>query len=55
MTIQPQRIGESPIRWLEEAEPGLELAGWLMAYSDVPILGYDRVVVLRAHQRMASH
>ncbi|MGB5168198.1 MAG: DUF222 domain-containing protein, partial [Acidimicrobiia bacterium] len=55
MTIQPQRIAESTIRWLEEVEPGLELAGWLMAYSDVPLSGYDRVVVLRAHQRMASH
>ena len=55
MTTQPQRIAESTIRWLEEVEPGLELAGWLMAYSDVRMSGYDRIVVLRAHQRMASH
>ena len=49
------RLAESTIRWLEEVEPGLELAGWLMAYSDVRMSGYDRIVVLRAHQRMASH
>ena len=55
MTTQPQRIAESTVRWLEEVEPGLELAGWLMAYSDVRMSGYDRIVVLRAHQRMASH
>jgi len=55
MTIQPQRIAESTIRWLEEVEPGLELAGWLMAFSDEPLSGYDRIVVLRAHQRLASH
>ena len=55
MTIQPQRIAESTIHWLEEVEPGLELAGWLMAFSDEPLSGYDRIVVLRAHQRLASH
>ena len=49
------RLAESTIRWLEEVEPGLELAGWLMAYSDVRMSGYDRIVVLRAHQRMAYH
>ena len=55
MTTQPKRLAESTVHWLEDVEPGLELAGWLMAYGDVPISGYDRVVVLRAHQRMASH
>jgi len=55
MTTQPNRLAESTVRWLEDVEPGLELAGWLMAYSDVPISGYDRIAVLRAHQRMASH
>jgi hypothetical protein len=55
MEAQPTRIAESTIRWLEEVEPELELAGWLMAYSDEPLSGYDRIVVLRAHQRLASH
>jgi hypothetical protein len=55
MTTQSMCIAESTIRWLEEVEPGLELAGWLMAFSDEPISGYDRIVVLRAHQRLASH
>jgi hypothetical protein len=55
MTEASIRLAETTIRWLEETEPGLELAGWLMAHSDVRLSGYDRVVVLRAHQRMASH
>lgn len=55
MATQLNRLAESTVRWLEEVEPGLELAGWLMAYSDVRLSEYDRIVVLRAHQRMASH
>ena len=55
MTTQPNRLAESTVRWLEEVEPGLELAGWLMAFGDEPLSGYDRIVVLRAHQRLASH
>ena len=53
--MESTRLAESTIRWLEETEPGLELAGWLTAHSDVRLSGYDRIVVLRAHQRMASH
>jgi hypothetical protein len=55
MTTESTRLAESTIRWLEDVEPGLELAGWLMAFTDVRMSGYDRIVVLRAHQRMASH
>ena len=55
MTTESTHLAESTVCWLEEVEPGLELAGWLMAYSDVRMSGYDRIVVLRAHQRMASH
>ena len=55
MATQLNRLAESTVRWLEEVDPGLELAGWLMSYSDVRLSGYDRIVVLRAHQRMASH
>ncbi len=50
MTTESTHLAESTVCWLEEVEPGLELAGWLMAYSDVRMSGYDRIVVLRAHQ-----
>ena len=36
-------------------EPGPVLAGWLSSIDVAAVSGYDRVVVLRAHQRMASH
>ncbi|MEA2057472.1 MAG: HNH endonuclease, partial [Actinomycetota bacterium] len=36
-------------------EPGPVLAGWLSSIDVETVSGHDRVVVLRAHQRMASH
>jgi hypothetical protein len=40
---------------LDAMEPGPVLAGWLSSIDVAAVSGYDRVVVLRAHQRMASH
>ena len=40
---------------LDEIEPGSVLAALLSAIDVDRLTGYDRVVVLRAHQRMASH
>jgi len=40
---------------LDEMQPGPVLAGFLSAIDVTTVSGYDRVVVLRAHQRMASH
>jgi hypothetical protein len=40
---------------LDEMQPGPVLAGWLSAVDVDGLSGHDRVVVLRAHQRMASH
>ena len=52
MTTESTHLAESTIRWLEDVEPGLELAGWLMAYSDVRMSGYDRIVVLRDRRQV---
>jgi hypothetical protein len=40
---------------LDVMEPGPVLAGWLASIDVDAVSGHDRVVVLRAHQRMASH
>jgi hypothetical protein len=40
---------------LDEMEPGLILASFLATVEGEEVSGYDRVVVLRAHQRMASY
>ncbi len=40
---------------LDEIEPGPQLAGFLASVDVDAVSGYDRIVVLRAHQRMASH
>lgn len=40
---------------LDQMTPGPVLAGFLSAIDVTTVSGYDRVVVLRAHQRMASH
>jgi len=40
---------------LDEIEPGLILAAMLTSVDGDELSGYDRVVVLRAHQRMASY
>ncbi len=40
---------------LDDMEPGPVLAAWLASIDVSAISGYDRVVVLRAHRKMASH
>jgi hypothetical protein len=40
---------------LDEMAPGPVLAAFLSSIDVMTVSGYDRVVVLRAHQRMASH
>ena len=40
---------------LDEMEPGPVLAAFLTATDVARLSGYDRIVVLRAHSRMASH
>ena len=40
---------------LDAMEPGPVLAAWLSSVDVDTLSGYDRVVVLRAHQKMASH
>ena len=40
---------------LDEMEPGPVLAAWLSSIDVNRVSGYDRIVVLRAQQRMASH
>ncbi len=40
---------------LDDMEPGPELAGWLASIDVSAVSGFDRIPVLRAHQRMASH
>ncbi|GMR02758.1 MAG: HNH endonuclease signature motif containing protein [Acidimicrobiia bacterium] len=40
---------------LDEMEPGPQLAGFLASVDVDTVSGYDRIVVLRAHQRLASH
>lgn len=40
---------------LDETEPGPFLGGFLSAIDVNEVSGYDRFIMLRAHQRMASH
>lgn len=42
-------------RGLDEMEPGVHLAAFLSTIDVGRLSGHDRVVVLRAHQRMASY
>ncbi|NOY56103.1 MAG: DUF222 domain-containing protein, partial [Actinobacteria bacterium] len=42
-------------RRLDEMEPGPVLAAFLSTIDVGKLSGYDRIVVLRAHRRMASH
>ena len=47
-------VGVIPHR-LDEMDPGPVLAAFLSTIDVGELSGYDRIVVLRAHQRMASH
>ena len=40
---------------LDSMEPGPVLAGFLASVDVTRLSGFDRIVVLRAHRRMASH
>lgn len=40
---------------LNEMEPGVHLAAILSGIDVAELSGHDRIVVLQAHQRMASH
>ena len=40
---------------LDTVEPGPVLAGFLASIDVTRVSGFDRIVVVRAHQRMASH
>lgn len=40
---------------LDDMEPGPVLAGFLSSLDVAELSGHDRIVVLRAHQRLASH
>jgi len=50
-----ERMFDSIPVGLDEMEPGLALAGFLASIDVTRVSGYDRVVVLRAEQRMAAH
>ena len=45
----------SAAHWLENVEPGIELAARLAVVDVDRLSGYDRIAVLQAHQRLASH
>ena len=45
----------SPITDLDEMQPGPELGAFLASVEVRSLSGYDRVIVLRAHRRMASY
>jgi hypothetical protein len=47
-------VGRIPVG-LAEMEPGPVLAAFLVSVADEDLSGYDRVVVMQAHQKMASH
>ncbi|MCL1594618.1 MAG: HNH endonuclease [Actinomycetia bacterium] len=51
--VEPVFDGVPP--GLDAMEPGPVLAGWLSSIDVSEISGLDRVILLRAHQRMASH
>jgi hypothetical protein len=55
MSTASTQLTESTIRWLENVEPGLELAAWLACIDVESLTGCDRIAVLQAHQRLASH
>lgn len=51
---EPARSGFIPPR-LDRMRPGPVMAAYLSAIDVNDLSGYDRIVVMRAHQRMASH
>ncbi|MCJ7779409.1 MAG: hypothetical protein MUQ27_01140, partial [Acidimicrobiia bacterium] len=54
MEAQGIEVGAVP-DGLDEMRPGPILGAFLAAIEVDTLSGYDRVVVLRAHQRMVSH
>ena len=55
-SMKIQEIEATPIPAdLDTMPPGPVLAGFLASIDVNGVSGFDRVVVLRAHQRMASH
>ena len=50
-----ERMFDDVPRGLDQMVPGPVLAGWLSSLEVHRLSGRDRVTVLRAHQRMASH
>ncbi|MGB5167863.1 MAG: hypothetical protein WBP49_05580, partial [Acidimicrobiia bacterium] len=55
MSTAATALSESTAHWLENVEPGFELAARLAVVDVDHLSGYDRIVVLQAHQRLASH
>jgi len=55
MSTAATALSESTTHWLENVAPGVELAARLAVVDVDRLSGYDRVVVLQAHQRLASH
>lgn len=54
--LNPTQVATRHVpRGLDEMAPGPVLAAYLSSIDVHTVSGYDRVVVLRAHQRMASH
>jgi hypothetical protein len=49
------RVADGIPAGLDDLPPGPVLAAWLSAIDVEQLSGYDRIVVLRAHQRMATH
>ncbi len=49
------RVADGIPAGLDAVPPGAVLAAWLSAIDVENLSGYDRIVVLRAHQRMATH
>jgi len=50
-----ERMFDDVPRGLDQMEPGPVLAAFLSSVDVAGLSGHDRIVVLRAHQRMASH
>jgi hypothetical protein len=50
-----ERFAEGIPCCLDDMEPGPVLAGLLACIDVTQVSGHDRIVVLRAHQRMAAH
>jgi hypothetical protein len=52
---QDRQVGNGIPRGLDDMEPGPVLGAFLSSIDVHALSGYDQIVVLRAHQRMASH